>query len=117
MKNWFSKISDYIRGWWRRRRRLQSFKGITFCEPMIDPSSVIEDNRLVIIGTPEHPKWLRFACPCRCGEVIALNLMESYNPRWGITVHKDKTLTVSPSVDARVCRSHFWIRKNRINWV
>ena len=72
---------------------------------------------LVLAGSPERPKWLRFDCPCRCGEVLALNLMASHSPRWAAESHEDGTLSVRPSVDATRCGSHFWIRRSRIDWV
>lgn len=72
---------------------------------------------LVVIGTHDAPKWLRFACPCRCGDITALNLMSAHQPRWSINYEIDGTVTVSPSIDARRCGSHYWIRRNRVEWI
>jgi hypothetical protein len=83
----------------------------------VDPARDLAAKRLVLIGTKDKPKWLRFKCPCGCGDVIALNLMTSHYPRWTVERHKDSTLTVHPSVDAKTCGSHFWIRHSHIDWV
>lgn len=117
MPAWFRKTAATIRAWWVRQHRRTSFSSVAVCASNEDPSAEIKADKLVLIGPAEKPKWLRFACPCRCGEVLSLNLMESYDPRWGIKVNDDGTLDVSPSVDARVCGSHFWIRGNQIDWV
>jgi hypothetical protein len=111
------QLFNSIKKWWKRQRRFHSFEGVTFCESDMDPTSALHARQLVLVGSPEKPKWLRFACPCRCGEVIALNLMNNYQPHWSVTINVDKTLNLSPSIDATSCRSHFWIRKNRIEWV
>lgn len=103
--------------WFRPPRRRHAFSGVVFVEQTNDYASEIRRHRLVLIGAPEKPKWLRFACPCSCGEELALNLMTSKRPCWTVQLHDDGTLTVHPSVDSTTCGAHFWIRKNRIQWV
>ena len=98
------------------RKRREMFKGIAYAGPHEDATQALRDHRLVLVGTPEKTKWLRFLCPCGCGEVQALNLMPSHSPVWTVTVHEDETITVAPSVDARGCGAHFWVRRNRIDW-
>lgn len=103
--------------WWKGRRRYEEFTGVVVIDPTIDPSTVLEECNLVLVGTEAKAKWLRFRCPCRCGEILALNLMSSHHPHWTCERHRDGTLTVQPSVDATDCGSHFWIRQNKIHWV
>jgi Family of unknown function (DUF6527) len=110
-------LIESIRTWWRRLRRHRRFKGVAWLDSGADPSRDIKARRLILVGPSEKPKWLRFACPCRCGQVIDLNLMASHTPRWSFNVDSDGKLTVHPSVDATTCGSHFWIRKSRIDWV
>src|SRR5947209_8704325 len=98
MRELVQYLITWLKNWWRTRRRLHRFKGVEFSAPDVDPSSAIRVRRLVIVGSPEKPKWLRFLCPCRCGEVVALNLMRSYSPRWSIELHSDGRLTLTPSV-------------------
>ena len=71
----------------------------------------------VLVGGPEEPRWIAFACPCDADHSIMLNLDPSRAPYW--IVRKLKPLTITPSVDyltpSRRC--HFWVREGRIVWV
>jgi hypothetical protein len=73
-------------------------------------------GRLILVRSGAKLKWLKFICPCGCGEEQALNLMSSYRPFWRVELHQDHTITVFPSVHALKCGAHFWIRRNRIFW-
>lgn len=73
-------------------------------------------NVFALIGESGAYKWAQMQCPCGCGEVLALNLMRSHRPRWEVHVFGKGLFSVNPSVDARKCGAHFWIRKNRIIW-
>jgi hypothetical protein len=117
MRFWLQNIVVDVREWWRKLRRRRRFKGVAQLESGADPDAVLRARKLVLVGPEGKPKWLRFACPCRCGDVIALNLMASHSPRWTVDAHPDGTLTVNPSVDAAKCGSHFWVRRSRIAWV
>ncbi|MGE0288414.1 MAG: DUF6527 family protein [Bradyrhizobium sp.] len=56
-------------------------------------------------------------CPCGCGEVIELNLLQQARPCWNAQEHQNGTVSVTPSVWRRKgCRSHFWLRRGRIDW-
>lgn len=118
MLSWIRRIWNAFIAWWTgKKTRYSSFTGVAFVESTTDPASELRQRKLVIVGSPEKSKWLRFACPCQCGDEIALNLMPTHSPRWKIEFHDDETLSVHPSVDATKCGSHFWIRKSRIDWV
>ena len=110
-------IFSRLKRWVRERRRIQQFEGPVFYSSEIDPAPAIKAFHLVVVGTPENPKWLRFSCPCACGDEIVLNLMQAYYPRWTICRHPDRTITVNPSVSTTTCGSHFWLRRNRVSWV
>lgn len=101
----------------RAPRRQQSFPGVSYVSSMAETEGPIQKGKLVVVGAMPTPKWVRFICPCGCGEIVALNLMSSHSPRWTITESADGKLSVSPSIDSTTCRSHYWIRRNRINWV
>jgi len=96
--------------------RQTSFSGVVWVEPRGNDLKALKARKLVIVGVTDKGKWLRFLCPCGCGEVQALNLMKSQYPVWKIEIHTDQTLTASPSVDAQKCGAHFWICHNRIEW-
>ncbi len=93
------------------------FAGVTTVGSMDDFEDPASAKHLVVVCDGERLKWLRFMCPCGCGETIALNLMRSHSPRWTVERHDDGTLSVTPSVDSTTCGSHFWIRRSRIAWV
>ena len=116
----FLWIWSFLRSPWRWRRapkRRDRFRGLAFLQSSEDPTAELDAVKLVLIGPPTKPKWLRFRCPCGCGDVIALNLMTSHYPHWTVEFHRDSTLTAHPSIDAKTCGSHFWIRRSAIHWV
>lgn len=65
--------------------------------------------------------WLRYKCPCGCGETISLSLSPVIEPYWSISI-EDKNdrpiVTISPSVYMRntKCNSHYFIIKNKVIW-
>lgn len=102
--------------WWKTRHRQHGFAGVVSLDMSVDPADHLARRELVLIGKGGTPKWLKFACPCRCGEVIALNLMGSYSPRWSVQQDSAGSISVSPSVDSTTCGAHFFIRRNRVEW-
>jgi len=74
-----------------------------------------ENGTLVLIGAPNKFKWLRFLCPCGCGDELALNLMVSHYPCWTVAAD-DHGITVHPSVNVARCGAHFWLRANTVFW-
>lgn len=61
-------------------------------------------------------KWIIFACPCGCGQQIALSIMRSHLPRWTIEVRTNGRFTLNPSVDSTTCGAHFWVREGTVIW-
>ena len=56
-------------------------------------------------------------CPCGCGEVIQLNLLEAARPCWKVREHPKGLVSITPSVQrTKGCRSHFWLREGEIYW-
>ena len=70
-----------------------------------------------VVGEGEH-RWLAaFLCPCGCGATVILNLVSGMRPRWEIELHEDDLVTLTPSISRVVgCRSHFFIRRGRVEW-
>ncbi len=81
----------------------------------IDYKKEILARKFIVLGK-EKPKWIYFECPCGCRSTIQLNLMKSYFPKWRITINKNKTISIYPSVINTKCDSHFWINKNKVLW-
>ena len=56
-------------------------------------------------------------CPCGCGEVLHMNLLPDERPCWTLTQHKNRTVSLHPSVwRKKKCGSHFFLRDGRIQW-
>lgn len=74
-------------------------------------------GNLYVVGEGLHRWYAVFSCPCGCGETVHLSLIEGDRPRWRLTEHEDDSVSLSPSVwRNRGCRSHFFVRRGRIQW-
>ncbi len=71
---------------------------------------------LYLIG--EGAPWAAAClCPCGCGEVINLSLLEEDSPSWKLSFDRDGLPTLSPSIwRTKGCRSHFFLRRGRVVW-
>lgn len=71
----------------------------------------------VLVGSPKHPKWLAFDCPCKTGHRILVSLDRAHFPHW--TLYDAKKLTISPSIDyvSPERRCHYLVRGGKIFWV
>ena len=77
----------------------------------------INDFVIYIVGENEF-EWLAvLKCPCGCNDVIQLNLLEESTPSWELFRHRNRKLTISPSINRIVnCKSHFSILKGEVWW-
>lgn len=56
-------------------------------------------------------------CPCGCGRVVELLVIDEAKPRWKVLVSANGLPTLTPSVWLQKgCRSHFWIRDGQVHW-
>lgn len=62
--------------------------------------------------------WLAsMLCPCGCGDLIQLSLLERDSPSWRLTVDESGSPTLAPSVwRSKGCRSHFFVRDGYVIW-
>lgn len=62
--------------------------------------------------------WLvGMLCPCGCGDLIQLSLLERDSPSWKLTVDESGFPTLAPSVwRSKGCCSHFFVRDGSIVW-
>lgn len=87
-------------------------------------TAVVEDlpekplpSTVYLVGEGEYLWSVAFVCPCGCGELVQLNLLPDARPRWTAERHPDGTVSVSPSVwRVAGCRSHFFLRRGRVEW-
>ena len=78
---------------------------------------LLKPATLYIAGEEPHMWAAALLCPCGCGDVIHLNLLEQANPYWSVRRHRDGSVSLMPSVwRTKGCRSHFFIRNSRIDW-
>ena len=79
----------------------------------------LEAGILYIVGEGPHLWLVAMICPCGCRDIIKLSLLPESQSYWSLIVHRDRKVTLWPSVARLVgCRSHFSIRKSRIvNWI
>jgi hypothetical protein len=82
-----------------------------------DGSERLPQRHAVLVGGAEFDKWLVFACPCRRGHQVVLNLDVERWPSWRIT--DVAPLTLQPSVDEKssVGRCHYVVRDGRVHWI
>lgn len=87
---------------------------------IIDNNSSIkpQKNTITVVRKNSNFSWVKFYCPCGCGREVTLSLNSNIQPYWNIRIKNDK-VTLSPSVylTGFQCKSHFFIRNNKIDWV
>jgi hypothetical protein len=70
-----------------------------------------------VAGEEPHLWAAALLCPCGCGEVIHLNLLEDTSPSWKVRKNRDGSITVMPSIwRTKGCHSHFFIRNGHVDW-
>jgi hypothetical protein len=76
----------------------------------------VKKNTLYAIG--ESVTWLAaLQCPCGCGDIVQLTLLQNESPRWSLRQEKDGSATLSPSVwRSKGCKSHFFITEGLVLW-
>lgn len=84
---------------------------------MFDGDEKLEDGVLYVV---DDSPYVEYNCPCGCGNVVMIPTTkhERGYDGWGFSEHEGK-VTLSPSVYSTgfPCRSHYFIRGNRIEWV
>lgn len=115
--SWANGVLDYYRSSRWIRRKGPSFKAVQWQDTPAGSDDALPPDVLALSGSPPKAKWLSFRCPCGCGAAISLNLMRAHKPRWRVTLHSDKTVSVYPSVEFEACGSHFFIEHSTVYWV
>lgn len=89
----------------------------TTVEAADEVPEVLPLHGAVLVGTPSHPKWLAFDCPCESGHRIMISLDRGRRPRW--VVRRTGALTIWPSVDydSDDRRCHYIVRNGRVLWI
>lgn len=106
------KFSTWLRRTWQSygpRRRIRIVPGDSL------PGKL--PSRDLVLARDDGEDWcVGFRCPCGCGALIELLVVEGARPRWDVLIQRNRP-TLKPSVWRNVgCRSHFWVRDGRIIW-
>ena len=119
---WFGAIGQSVRG---RLDDLRKWAGAKLRrrEPRIryervgDLPDTLKPATLYVAGAEPYVWAAAMLCPCGCGDVIEMNLLEPASPCWSVRQHRDGSVTLMPSVwRTKGCRSHFFVRNSRIDW-
>lgn len=79
---------------------------------------ILKEKTIYVIGEANNPWLIAFKCPCGCNSTIQLNLLTDAKPKWRFTKNPKNRITISPSVwRNKGCKSHFFVRKSKIDWV
>ena len=83
-----------------------------------DIQDTYEYGKLYLVGSDNNFWLTAFHCPCGCGELLELLLLEDANPHWTVDFLDDKHVDLSPSIwKTQGCKSHFFVKNNRVIWV
>jgi hypothetical protein len=109
MRNFWNRCVRFVQTPWFYRRKFR----IVRSEELPDK---LKKHKLYAIG--EGVPWLAaLQCPCGCGAIVQLSLLENDRPRWRLRQEKDGTATLSPSIwRSTGCKSHFFLREGLIVW-
>ncbi|MFV8577729.1 DUF6527 family protein [Ralstonia pseudosolanacearum] len=94
--------------------RLRGRYTILFVEELPD---VLQARRLYAVGEDGRYWLAALKCPCGCGDIIQLPMIEGQRPRWALAQKGIRLPSLSPSIDRTAgCRSHFWLKQGVIRW-
>lgn len=113
-------IFKAIKKFWINLFKRKKYKNVLILEK--NDFKPVKNDSIVLIKKNDKFEWAKFNCPCNCGKEIFVSLNPAIKPSWSIKLDKvdNKNLvTLSPSVHLTgfACKSHFFIRKNKIEWV
>lgn len=107
--------------------RLTEFKEVRHIPELLMPwipgEEKLDDGVLyVAVAAEQDEQFVQYNCPCGCGNVVWIpyykqGQQKEESPSWGFA-ESDGKVTLSPSVFSTgfPCRSHYFIRNNRIDW-
>lgn len=77
----------------------------------------IKDNKIYIVGDNGYEWLAAFKCPCGCGDLVQLNLLEKGEHVWRIVRRRPQKISITPSIDRTIgCKSHFTVTNGAVIW-
>ena len=102
--------------WWKWLP-FQGWRSVGMVESADEVPDRLPSRGAVLVGAPEHLKWVAFDCPCGRGHRIMLNTDPGRLPAWQVAQNPEQRLTISPSVDYRgERRCHYHVRDGKTVW-
>ncbi len=112
MKRFKAYLAQKAREVFRRKK----YTAIRVVERVSDVPENTKDL-IYIVQRDGVQQWAILACPCRSGHKITVTLRKHDDPHWAATI-KGRSASLVPSLWFHEgCRSHFWIKNNRVDWV
>lgn len=96
--------------------RRSHYSDVKVVERVSDIPAKTGSSIFVVERNGQH-QWAVFDCPCRRGHRLTVSLRKDDYPHWTAR-QRGARVSLQPSLwltDA--CRSHFWIRDNKVTWV
>jgi hypothetical protein len=101
------------------KRRIKKYKKTIILEGR--SATKAQKDTIIIIKKNGTYAWAKMYCPCGCGSEIALSLNRKIEPYWYVKITNDGKykVTISPSIflTGSPCKSHFFIKDNKVDWV
>jgi hypothetical protein len=108
--HWLYRVATAVKA------RFSSRYKTVVVEELLPPR--LRAKTLYIVQEDGYFEHVAMLCPCGCDRTLQLNLLTDIRPCWKVERHKDGTTTLTPSVwRQKDCRSHFWFRRGRVEWV
>lgn len=108
--------------------RLLEFKEVRHVSEMLypwfDEGDALEDGVLYVVDSEDQrEQTILYNCPCGCGSVVDIpyfradRQQKELYPSWAYRETEGRA-TLSPSVYSSgfLCKSHYFIRDNKIDW-
>lgn len=103
--------------WWKWLP-FQGWRSVGMVESADEIPDRLPPKGAVLVGSPQHVKWVAFDCPCGRGHRIMLNTDPARRPTWQVAAGSPRRLTIAPSIDYRGDdrRCHYHIRDGKTAW-
>lgn len=100
--------------WFKPKQHLVVYKLVV----LSDLPNRLKNDVLYVVEEDGFQEQAAMICPCGCGQVLHMNLLDDERPCWEVTVNADLTPSLHPSVWRQVgCKSHFWFKNGKVQFV